>query len=124
MYDTRLEMAAGWLWDHKRNRRVSGEPVAMAYCYQPEDVTEPMEAELLRVIKAVDTYDSVRDVIRVDMRRVKDVSFKLYKTFNPDAQYVPDSVLKELEGALKMMLLDLKVTGDVPYDLSTEQEKD
>lgn len=124
MYETRLEMAAGWLWDHRRGLRVSGEPVAMAYCYQPEDVTQPIESELLRVINAVDTYDSVRSVIRVDMRRVKDVTFKLYKTFNPDAQYVPDSVLKELEGAIKLMLLDLKVEGDIPYDLPAEQEKD
>jgi len=122
MYDTRLEMASDWLWDHRKARRSWGEAVTQPFCYQPEDVKDPVHKEVTRIIEAFDVYDDVRQVIRVDMHRVEDVTFKLYKTFNPDAQYVPDSVLKELEGAIKMMLLDLKVEGDVPYDRN-EQEK-
>lgn len=122
MYATRLEMAADWLWSHRMGRRKLGEPVVDPFCQQPEDVTSPVNAEIAKVIRAVDVYDDVRDILRVDTRRANEVAYKLYKTFHPEAQIVPDAVLKEVEGAIKIMLHHIRVTGDAPWDLPSKEK--
>jgi len=124
MYDTRLEMASDWLWRVRQGYRKAGEPVVRPFTQQPEDVTSPIETELSEVIRGMNVYDSVRDIIRVDMRRIREHTVRLYKGLYPDwEQTMTEAKLKELEGSVMMMLHHIKVEGDAPYDLP-QQEKD
>jgi hypothetical protein len=110
--DTRLEMASTWFWWHKQRNRVLGEPVVDPFCQQPADVTEPVTTAVAEVIRSMDVYDSTRDIIRVDLRRVPEVTARLYETFHSG---VPtEKQLNDLEGAVKIMLHHLKVEGDAP----------
>lgn len=118
MYDTRLEMASGWLWNFRTDRRMSGQPSVRPFGQQPPDVTEPIEAEVTEILRAVDVYDDVRDIIRVDLRQVKALTAKLYQGLYPDWETsMTQEKLDALEGTVKVMLHHLRVEGDAPYDL-------
>lgn len=124
MYDTRLEMASDWLWRVRQGSRKAGEPSVQPFIYQPTDVKAPLHAELSEVIRSTDVYDSVRDIIRIDMRRIREHTVRLYKGLYPDwEQTMTEAKLKELEGSVMMMLHHVRVEGDAPYDLP-QQEKD
>lgn len=117
MYDTRLEMASSWVWDQRRRHRKPGEPVADPFCQQPKDVTEPVEFEVQKVISAVEVYDSVREINRLDTKALPEVAMDLYKSLNPDwIQTMTEERLTSLEQMLRISLTKAYVTGDVDYD--------
>lgn len=117
MYDTRLEMAASWLWMRRMANRKLGEPVVDPFCQQPEDVTEPVEREVSRIIEAIDTYDLVRNIVRVDAQALNKVALDLYKSIHPDwTQSISEDNLKYLEENIRISLAKAIVTGDVDYN--------
>jgi hypothetical protein len=111
-------MAATWLWWERQRNRKLGEPVVDPFEQQPPDVTDPVNIEVAEVIRAIDTYDNIRDIIRVDLRQVNTVTAKLYQGLYPDWETsMTQEKLDALEGTVKIMLHHLRVEGDAPYDL-------
>lgn len=124
MFEGRLEMASTWLWWERMRNRKPGEPVVDPFCQQPKDVTAPVEREVAEVIRSMDVYDSVRDIIRVDMRLIKDHTARLYRGLHPDwEKTMTEEKLKELEGSVMIMLHHVRVEGDSPSD-HPPKEKD
>lgn len=115
MFDTRLEMASTWLWWQRDENRKDGEPSARPFSQQPKDVTDPINAVVSRVIRAIDVYDETRDVFRVDLKQVNPQVARLYQGLYPDWETsMTEDKLKELEGTIKVFLHHIRVEGDVP----------
>ncbi len=117
MFDTRLEMAATWLWWERMRTRKLGEPRVDPFEQQPKDVTDPVNAEVAEVIRAMDTYDSVRDIIRVDLHWDRTNTEALYKGLYPDWETsMTEDKLDKLEGTVKVFLHHIRIEGDSPYE--------
>jgi hypothetical protein len=106
-------MAATWLWNLRRNNRQLGEPVVVPFCYQPLDVTDPVESEVSEIIRSLDVWDETSDILRVDLKQVKPAMARLYQGLYPDWETsMTQEKLDALEGSVKIMLHHLKVQDD------------